>query len=63
MDIISLLITAVILGLVLWLIYKYLLPLLPDPFRTIVQVLIILAVIVWLLTLLPIGLHTRPFVR
>jgi hypothetical protein len=57
MDIASLIIGIVVIGLVCWLVQAYILPLLPDPFRTIVIVLGALLLILWLLQFLP-GNHS-----
>lgn len=55
MDLVSLLITVVVLALVWYLLTTYVLPLLPSPFRTIVIVVLVLIAIVWLLALIGIG--------
>lgn len=53
MDILSLIIVLVVLGLVLWLVQTYL-PL-PPPIKTVIVVVAVLAVIIWLLQLVVIG--------
>jgi hypothetical protein len=51
MDLISLVITLIVLGLVWWLLTAYILPHVPEPLRTIIIVLLIVIVILWLLSL------------
>lgn len=45
-------IVLVILGLVWWLLQTYILPLVADPFRTIIVVVVVLCVILYLLGLI-----------
>ena len=52
MSLIGLLIFVIVIALVWWLVVTYLLPILPQPFRTIVIVILVLIVIVWLLSLI-----------
>jgi hypothetical protein len=49
MDLISLLVALVVLGLVWYLYSQYLAPLLPPPVQTIIVVLLVLFLIIWLL--------------
>ncbi len=55
MDLISLLVLVIVLALVWYLLTRYLLPLLPEPFRTIVLVIVVLICIVFLLGMIGIG--------
>lgn len=50
MDLISLLVGLVILGVIFWLIMAYIIPLLPPPFRSAVTVILVLIVILILLS-------------
>ena len=49
MNIIQLVVVLCVLGLVWWLFSTYVLPRLPEPFRTIIIVVLVLAVCLWLL--------------
>lgn len=55
MDIVSLLVFVVVAALIWFLVITYLLPLLPEPARTIVLVIVVLIAIVWLLGFIGIG--------
>jgi hypothetical protein len=52
MDLVSLLVTLVILGLVFWLITAYLIPLLPDPFGKVVLIILVIIIILFLLNMI-----------
>jgi hypothetical protein len=49
MSLLALIIFLVIMGLVFWLVTAYLLPIVPQPFRTVILVVLVLIAIVWLL--------------
>jgi hypothetical protein len=49
---IHVIIVLIVLGLIWWLIQVYLLPIVAEPFRTLIIVAVVLAVIVFLLSLL-----------
>jgi hypothetical protein len=49
---IHIIIVLVVLGLIWWLIQVYLLPIVAEPFRTLIIVVVVLAVIFYLMTLL-----------
>ena len=55
MDIVTLLVYVVVAVLVWFLLTRYLLPLLPEPVRTIVLIVVVLIAILWLLSLVGIG--------
>jgi hypothetical protein len=55
MSLIGLLIFIIVIALVWWLITAYLLPHVPQPFRTIIIVILVLIAIFWLLSLIGIG--------
>lgn len=56
MDLISLLVALLILGLVFWLVVTYILPLLPaGPFRTVAIIIFVLIAILILLSFIGIG--------
>ena len=55
MDLVSLLIALVVLGLVWYLYSTYLAPLLPPPVQTVIIVLLVLFLIIWLLSLIGVG--------
>ena len=55
MSLISLLIFIIVLALIFWLVTAYLLPILPQPFRTIVIVILVIIAIVWLLSIIGVG--------
>lgn len=60
MDLISFLIALTVLGLVCWLLWTYILPLFPEPIRTVITVILVLVLCIWLLQWA--GLTTlRPF--
>lgn len=61
MDLVSLLITLLIMGLVFGLIVYYLLPMLPipEPFRVGIICIMVIICIIILLSYLPIGYHPR----
>lgn len=52
---IELLISLLVLALIFWLVTAYLLPILPNPFRTIILVVLVIIAIVYLLRFLPGG--------
>ena len=52
MSLIGLLIWIIVVCLVIWLITAYLLPHVPQPFRTIIIVICVIILIVWLLSLI-----------
>lgn len=49
---VSIVITLMIMGLILWLIQTYVLPIVAEPFRTIIIVVLVICIILWLLSLL-----------
>ena len=55
MDVVTLLVYVVVAVLVWFLLTRYLLPLLPEPARTIVLIVVVLIAILWLLSLVGIG--------
>jgi hypothetical protein len=59
MDLIGLLISIIIIGLVFWLIYWLIgmLPL-PEPFKTVAYVILVLIAVIYLLSILPGIPHT-----
>lgn len=61
MDIIQIVIVLIILGIAFWVLQTYVLPAVADPFKTIIMVVLAIAVILWLLSLIGFGhgLHLR----
>lgn len=55
MSLLTLLMFVIVAALVWWLLTTYLLPVLPEPFRTIVLVICVLIAILWLLSIVGIG--------
>ena len=55
MDVVTLLVYVVVAVLVWFLLTRYLLPLLPEPARTIVLIVVVLIAILWLLSIVGIG--------
>lgn len=55
MDLITLVVVLIILGLVWWLLSAYVLPKLSEPIRTIVIIILVLIAILFLLGLIGIG--------
>ncbi len=55
MDIITLLIYVIVAVLIWWLLTRYLLPLLPEPVRTIAIVVLVIIAILFLLSIVGIG--------
>jgi hypothetical protein len=55
MSLIGLLVFVIIIALVWWLLSVYILPHVPQPFRTIIIVILVLIAIFWLLSLIGIG--------
>lgn len=51
MPVLQIIMVLVVLGLVWWLFSSYVLPHVPDPFRTIIIIVLVLAVCLWLLSL------------
>ena len=52
MNLVTIIVTLIILGLIWWLIQAYILPRVAEPFRTIIVVVLVIAVILWLLSLI-----------
>ena len=52
MSLIGLLVFIIVIALVWWLLTAYVLPHVPQPFRTIIIVICVLIVIIWLLSLI-----------
>ena len=48
-------IVLVVFGLVWWLVETYILPKVADPFNTIIRVVLVIAVVLWLLSLIGFG--------
>jgi cell division protein FtsX len=48
----STIISLVVIGLVIWLVFYLINKYLPDPFRTVANVLLVVVVILWLLSLI-----------
>lgn len=61
MSLIGLLVWVIVLALVWWLLVTYILPHVPQPFRTIIIVVCVLILIFWLLSLIGVtdGIHIR----
>jgi cell division protein FtsX len=55
MSLIGFIIFIVVLCLVWWLLTAYLLPHVPQPFRTIIIVVLVIIAIIWLLSIIGIG--------
>ncbi len=51
-SLISIIVVLIVLGLVWWLFSTYVLPRVPDPFRTVIIIVLVLAVCLWLLSLI-----------
>lgn len=51
MTLVNIIVILVVLGLVWWLFSSYVLPRLPEPFRTIIIIVVVLFACVWLLSL------------
>lgn len=51
MSLISLVIVLLVLGLVWWLFQTYIMPKVPEPFRSVIIVVVVLAACLWLLSI------------
>jgi uncharacterized BrkB/YihY/UPF0761 family membrane protein len=61
MPVIQLLITLIVLGLIMWLVNTYI-PM-PPPVKTVINVVIVLAICLWLLSAFGIGNYVIPIRR
>lgn len=52
MPVISIVVTLLVMALVWWLFSTYILPRVPEPFKTIIVVVLVLFVCLWLLSLI-----------
>ena len=57
MSLISLVIVLLVLGLVWWLFSTYIMPRVPEPFRSIIIIVVVLAACLWLLSLAGIDIN------
>jgi hypothetical protein len=51
MSLVGILVVLLVLGLVWWLLQAYVLPIVPQPFRTLIVVVLVLIVCIWLLNI------------